>query len=110
MLILQEFRSILSLFMSLFRRRFRGEPVVSRSRSGSGAMHPAGMMVIDPSEFGLLLEHGHRFPDGPVELTFIIADFPLIAAPLVMFFLKRQGFSRCKAWKEPSGLAVSALR
>lgn len=79
-------------------------------RPGNTATGSGEMQVITPDQLGLVVEKTHIFIDSQGKLNFILADSPLLVAPLVLFFLKRHGFSRCTAWQDPAGLALSAMR
>ncbi len=45
---------------------------------------------------------------GCLDMT--IADCSLLAAPALLFYFKRRGFSRCRAWQGPAGMVFSASR
>jgi hypothetical protein len=51
-----------------------------------------------------------KYGNAQGKLTIEIINCPLAAAPLLLFFLKRRGYSRCKAWGGSNGLIISALR
>lgn len=50
------------------------------------------------------------FLDGEGELNLFIPGANCIAAPVLMFRLKRQGFSRCTIKAAPEGLCLRARR
>jgi hypothetical protein len=66
--------------------------------------------AIAPSEFPAALSDLNRLlrPDGTLELFFERALPP--AAPLLLFRLKRNGFSGCRAVTTPDGILLTALR
>ncbi len=69
-----------------------------------------GQASIDPDDFAAALaEPGSLLrPDGTLELHFNGA-LP-IAAPLLLFRLKRTGFSDCRATITPDGILLTARR
>jgi hypothetical protein len=70
-------------------------------KSGQGAPH------CSPQEF----RHGVApFLDSRGELQIFFPDCTALAAPFVLFRLKRQGFSRCTVQVSEEGLYVKGLR
>jgi hypothetical protein len=51
-----------------------------------------------------------KYVNAQGKLAIEIINCPLAVAPALLFFLKRRGYSRCKAWGGPNGLIISALR
>jgi len=47
-------------------------------------------------------------PEGDLALFF--PDCPVLAAPLLLFRLKRTGFSRCRAVAAHGGIILTAVR
>ncbi|MBI5657322.1 MAG: hypothetical protein HZC44_11130 [Geobacter sp.] len=77
--------------------------------AGDPAALTAGdFRLITPAELGLVLAHPHAFLDREHRVSLTIADCPLLLAPLLLFYLKRHGFSRCRVWREPAGMTFSA--
>jgi hypothetical protein len=72
--------------------------------------HTAKNTTIGIADLKRLIEFTHEYIDEQGILAIEISDCSILAAPAILFFLKRRGFSRCKVWAEPTGLALSAYR
>lgn len=70
----------------------------------------SGMKTIPLQEIEMLFADTDRFIDQHGRLALVIIGCSSLAALPVLFHLKRRGLSRCVAWREHNGLAVSALR
>lgn len=66
--------------------------------------------LVDIAEIREILNNPEVFLDEKRRLTLTIAQCSPLAAPFLMFHLKRLGFSRCKAVRAGNGLSLSALR
>lgn len=66
--------------------------------------------TIELKELKSLFAASRDYLDQNGKLAILITGCSVLAAPAILFYLKRRGFSRCKAWKEPEGLAISATR
>lgn len=67
-------------------------------------------MVGVVKELKKFIEAPEDYLDDKGKLAIEISGCSLLAAPVLLFFLKRRGFSSCKAWAGPTGLAISAER
>ncbi|MSM39782.1 MAG: hypothetical protein GJT30_09220 [Geobacter sp.] len=65
---------------------------------------------VTPAELKLILATPDAFLDKKRRLLLTIIDCPLLLAPLLLFYLKRHGFSRCRVWREPAGMTFTAAR
>lgn len=68
------------------------------------------ILAVDVAFLERILTAPDEFLDARRCLNMTIADCSLLAAPALLFFLKRSGFSRCRAWQEPTGMGLSASR
>lgn len=66
--------------------------------------------ITDIAEIRAILSSPEKFINEKRHLTLTIANCSLLAAPFLMFHLKRLGFSRCRTVRTENGLSVSALR
>lgn len=79
-------------------------------RRTSGFGFPSqGVRIQRKALSGILADPG-RYLDNESRLTLIVVNCPLLAAPLILFRLKRLGYSGCKIRQEPDGLVITALR
>lgn len=67
-------------------------------------------LVVDIAGIREILYRPERFLDKNGRLMLTIAQCSLLAAPFILFHLKRLGFSRCRAVRAGEGLSLSALR
>jgi hypothetical protein len=66
--------------------------------------------AVDIALLEKILTTPDKFLDKQGCLNMTIADCSLLAAPALLFFFKRRGFSRCRAWNESTGITFSASR
>ena len=66
--------------------------------------------IADHAAIREILYRPELFLDEKRHLTLTIAQCSLLAAPFLLFHLKRLGFSRCRAVKAGNGLSLSAFR
>src|SRR6266571_5505500 len=85
-----------------------GRPDLSAAIAASSL--PAGLAPIAVGEIPLCLADFSRYLNQQGELGLFFQDCLPLAAPFLLFRLKRTGFSRCRAWSAPGGLALSACR
>jgi len=71
---------------------------------------PSQGIRIQRKELAGILAAPERVLDDERRLTLTVVDCPLLAAPLILYRLKRLGYSGCKIWQEPDGLGIRALR
>jgi hypothetical protein len=75
-----------------------------------GSCRCIGKQVVDLIQLEEVLAVPDEYLDSQGCLKFTIPECPVIAAPALLFFFKRRGFSRCRVWKEDSGICMIALR
>ncbi len=68
------------------------------------------ILAVDLAFMERIFSAPDTFLDAHGCLNIIIADCSLLAAPALLYFFKRRGFSRCRAWQEPTGVGFSASR
>jgi len=68
------------------------------------------ILAVDIAFLERILTAPDEFLDAQGYLQMSITDCSLLAAPTLLFFFKRRGFSRCRAWQEPTGIGFSASR
>lgn len=85
--------------------RKRPEPFIAKGTAGASAE-----VVSDNAAIREILYRPELFLDEKRRLTLTIAHCSLLAAPFLMFHLKRLGFSRCRTVKAGNGLFISAFR
>jgi hypothetical protein len=83
---------------------------VTVSSSKSIWHHTAKTKTIGIEELKRFIQFTHEYIDEKGILAIEISDCSILAAPVLLFLLKRRGFSRCRIWAEPTGLALSAYR
>ncbi|RNC72258.1 MAG: hypothetical protein ED859_02675 [Desulfuromonadales bacterium] len=76
----------------------------------SFSFSPAGFTVVEPSQVSRYLAEPGRAVDCRGELALFFPHCPALAAPFLLFRLKRLGFSRCRVRVLPEGLALTARR
>lgn len=69
-----------------------------------------GVVVITPETAPCCLADLGRLADAQGELRLFFPDCFALVAPFLLFRLKREGFSGCRAFMENGGLMVSARR
>ena len=85
--------------------RKRPEPFMAQ---GAAAESPGE--VTDHAAIRDILYRPELFLDEKRRLTLTIAQCSLLAAPFLLFHLKRLGFSRCRVVRTENGLSLSAFR
>lgn len=83
---------------------------VADPEAGMRAIAASQEAIRDIAEIREILHHPERFLDGKKRLTLTIAHCSLLAAPFLLFHLKRLGFSRCRVVRTGDSLSVSAFR
>lgn len=71
---------------------------------------PTGFTPVAPAAIPLILADPGRAVDERGELALFFAGCPSLAAPFLLFRLKRLGFSRCRVRVADGGLTLSARR
>jgi hypothetical protein len=66
--------------------------------------------IIGTDEIRKILNNPGQFLDEKRRLTLTIANCSLLAAPFLLFHLKRLGFSRSRVVRTGNNLSLSALR
>lgn len=85
-----------------------GAPVRSAARYLSST--PPGFTPVVPADIPLILADPSRAATAEGELALFFPGCPALAAPFLLFRLKRLGFSRCRARVVPTGLTLAARR
>jgi|GEM_PF-2225370 len=71
---------------------------------------PPGFTPVAPADIPhILADPGRAVTDGG-DIALFFPGCPALAAPFLLFRLKRLGFSRCRARILPEGLALTARR
>ncbi|WP_306536548.1 hypothetical protein [Geobacter sp.] len=85
-----------------------GAPVQNAARHVSPT--PPGFTPVAPADIPhILADPGRAVTDGG-DIALFFPGCPALAAPFLLFRLKRLGFSRCRAHLLPEGLALTARR
>lgn len=71
---------------------------------------PPGFIPVAPADIPFYLADIDRSLSREGELALFFIGCPAIAAPFLLFRLKRRGFSRCRAEARYGGLALTARR
>lgn len=71
---------------------------------------PPGYLSIPPEEIARFLADLGRALGKEGKLAFFFPGCRALAAPFVLFRLKREGYSNCRAAATPEGLLVEATR
>lgn len=90
------------------RTQTGGAPVGSAARPLSSA--PPGFTPVAPADIPLILADPGRAVTGGGDIALFFPDCPALAAPFLLFRLKRLGFSRCRVRVVPTGLTLAARR
>lgn len=90
------------------RTQTGGAPVRNAARHLPPA--PPGFTPVAPADIpGILADPTRAVTDGG-EIALFFPGCPALAAPFLLFRLKRLGFSRCRARVAPTGLTLTARR
>ncbi|WP_298437197.1 hypothetical protein [Geobacter sp.] len=87
----------------------RGGPRLPATAS-PGAAAPPGFIPVPPAAIPSCLAHPEALVNGEGELSLFFIGAPALAAPFLLFRLKRLGFSRCRAAVNSGGIALTARR
>lgn len=85
-----------------------GAPLQGSARYASTV--PPGFIPVAPADIPFYLADFDRSLSREGELAYFFIGCPAIAAPFLLFRLKRRGFSRCRAEARDGGLALTARR
>ncbi|AJE04498.1 hypothetical protein [Geobacter pickeringii] len=75
-----------------------------------GTPVPPGRIPVSPAAISACLAHPESYVDGGGNLSLFFCDAPALAAPFLLFRLKRLGFSRCRAAVHADGIVLTARR
>lgn len=87
---------------ALFAGADSGGPIPQPDRSGTN--------VIPPESLADSLAGIGRLANGSGDIDIYLLHCPALAAPFILFRLKRTGFSRCRARADQGGLHLIAAR
>jgi hypothetical protein len=76
----------------------------------AASLLPAGLTTVAAGEIPFCVADFSRSLNRQGELGLFFPGCLPLAAPFLLFRLKRTGFSRCRAWSASGGLALSACR
>jgi len=85
-------------------------PPASDSMSSTGTGDSTNPYTINADEIAAAIADMGRFTDSDGSLAILFRDALSIAAPFLLFRLKRTGFSACRIMKVPEGLLLTAKR
>lgn len=86
-------------------------PAISANRSERvPACNGTGPYTINPDEIAIALASIPCFADRDGSLSILFRDVSSLAAPFLLFRLKRTGFSACRVVQEERGLLMTARR
>lgn len=93
--------------------------LVSRTKTGgalpqgaarSSSSVPPGFIPVSPDAISLCLADPGKAADERGEIRLFFTGAPALAAPFLLFRLKRLGFSGCRAEARKGGVALTARR
>ena len=76
----------------------------------AGGIAPPGYTPVPPEDIALYLAEFHRAVGNDGKLALFFPDCAAPAAPFLLFRLKREGYSDCRAISTGKGLLVDATR